>query len=144
MLDCLIIGDSIGVGIAKAMPQCEPRVKGGISSRGLNLSSGTTPLGARVVVISLGTNDAGINTYYELLRLRGRVRADKVYWIVPPIRPAAQNAVRTVAQHFGDKTITISHDKLSADGIHPTGRGYQGLVNEMENETPKGKNNGRL
>ena len=58
MLECLIVGDSIAVGTATARPECVAYAKGGINSyQWLNKNIDKTPLIAKTVIISLGSND---------------------------------------------------------------------------------------
>ena len=89
MLECLILGDSIAVGTAQARPECVSYSKGGINSYDwLNKNVGKSPYEARAVIISLGSNDhKGVKTEVELRNIRQLTRAERVYWIVPAIKP---------------------------------------------------------
>ena len=77
MLECLIIGDSIAVGTHQFKPECVAYAKGGINSwQWLNQNVGKTPLLAKTVIISLGSNDhKGVKTYEELQLLRSKIKA---------------------------------------------------------------------
>ena len=124
MLECLIIGDSIAVGTAQARPECVSYARGGWNSWQWNKEYITRDLSARTVIISLGSNDhAGVKTKSELLKLRKNVEADRVYWIMPAIKPNIQEIVEEVAHMNGDWIIKIPY--LSSDGVHPTGKGYK-------------------
>lgn len=124
MLDCLILGDSIAVGVQQYKPNCALYAKVGINSKQWNKNYTMMNLNADTVVISLGTNDyQGIDTERELTKLRERVKAKKVYWIVPAIKPQIQEIVREIAIKHGDWFVRIPY--LSKDGIHPTQKGYQ-------------------
>lgn len=124
MLECMIIGDSIAVGTAQARPECAAYVRGGWNSWQWNKKYLTQDLSARTVVISLGSNDhAGVNTRKELIKLRKNVEADRVYWIMPAIKPEIQEIVEEVANQRGDWIIRIPY--LSNDGIHPSTKGYK-------------------
>ena len=128
MLECLILGDSIAVGTAKARPECFTVAHGGINSSNWNKDYLSLDLNAKTVIISLGTNDhKGVHTYDELVKLRKKVEAGRVFWILPPIKPDIQDIVRNVAKEYNDQVITISQDKLSNDKIHPTPKGYKEL-----------------
>ena len=70
MIECMIIGDSIAVGVALQRPECVTYSKSGWTSqrwvRDYLDTAKSKP--AEVVVISLGANDhAGIRTEDELL-----------------------------------------------------------------------------
>jgi lysophospholipase L1-like esterase len=83
-------------------------------------------------VISLGSNDHKyIKTEKELFKLRERVQAEKVYWILPAGNSKSseipivriQEHVESIAEMYGDWIIRIPY--LSKDGIHPTVKGYE-------------------
>jgi len=133
MLECLIVGDSIAVGTHQYKQECVAYAKGGINSWQWNKQFGNkTPLQAKTVIISLGSNDhKGVNTEAELLMLRNATKADRVYWILPagvhPKNNVPVNVIQTivtkVANEYGDVVIPIKH--LQPDGIHPSGTGYK-------------------
>jgi hypothetical protein len=128
MLDCLILGDSIAVGVGQFRPECEVYAKVGINSRNWIDRNITKDLAAKTVVISLGSNDPkNMKTLSELFALRQVVEAKRVYWIVPAVNPEAQEAVKIVADKFEDKVLFIP--KLSKDKVHPTTNGYKELAN---------------
>lgn len=127
MLDCLILGDSIAVGIAQQRPECRVYAKVGINSRAWVDKNITKELSADTVIISLGSNDyKKINTLKELFTIRNVVSAKRVYWIVPAIKPEVQEMVDIVADKFEDTIIHIN--KVSKDGIHPTTTEYKRLA----------------
>jgi lysophospholipase L1-like esterase len=127
MLDCLILGDSIAVGVGQFRPECEVHAKVGINSRNWVDRNITKDLAAKTVVISLGSNDPkNMKTLKELFTLRQVVEAKRVYWIVPAVNAEAQEAVKIVADKFEDKILFIP--QLSKDKIHPTANGYKELA----------------
>jgi lysophospholipase L1-like esterase len=128
MLECLILGDSIAVGTSQARPECVSYSKGGINSYDwLNKNVGKSPYIAKHVIISLGSNDhKGIKTEAELRNIRELTKADRVYWILPAIKPNIQEIVRRVAVENGDVILPIKD--LSTDKVHPTGKGYKQLA----------------
>jgi len=130
MLECLIMGDSIAYGTHQARPECVWYAKSGINSRDwVNHNIDKSPYQAHTVIISLGSNDyAGIKTEEELQTVRQLTRADRVYWILPAIKPNIQEIVRRVAAQYGDVVLPIKD--LSRDGVHPTGTGYRQLAKE--------------
>lgn len=131
MLECLIVGDSIAVGVSQVRTECHSHSVGGINSMNWNKKFSAKPLGATTVIISLGSNDyKGIETDTEIRRLRERVKADRVFWILPAIKPHIQAIVRKVARDNGDVVLPIK--ELSTDGVHPTGNGYRQLANSTK------------
>lgn len=126
MLECLILGDSIAVGVAQYRPECEVHAKVGINSRNYVDRNITKDFAANTVIISLGSNDPkNMKTLIELFALREVVDAKRVYWIVPAINANAQEAVKIVADKFEDKILFIP--QLSKDKVHPTTKAYKQL-----------------
>jgi lysophospholipase L1-like esterase len=127
MLECLIVGDSIAVGTATARPECVAYAKGGINSyQWLNKNIDKMPLTAKTVIISLGSNDHKyVKTESELEAIRELTKADRVYWILPAIKPDIQEIVRKVAAKNGDTVLPIT--SLQKDGVHPSWAGYKQL-----------------
>jgi lysophospholipase L1-like esterase len=127
MLECLIVGDSIAVGTATARPECVAYAKGGLNSyQWLNKNIDKTPLRAKTVIISLGSNDHKyVKTESELQAIRELTKADRVFWILPAIKPDIQEIVRKVAAKNGDTVLPIT--RLQTDGIHPSWAGYKQL-----------------
>ena len=127
MLDCLILGDSIAVGIAQHRPECQVIAKVGINSKNWVNKNITKDLSADNVIISLGSNDyKNINTLKEFFTIRQVVTARNVYWIVPAINNEVREMVDIVADKFEDKVIHIN--KVSKDGVHPTAIEYKRLA----------------
>lgn len=130
-IDCMIIGDSIAVGVGHARPECVTYAKSGINSRDyteryLLHTKGTS---AKTTIISLGSNDTkNLDTYEELLTLRNMVDSDRVYWIMPNIKESKRKAVWLVAKQFNDIVIDARDAERSQDTVHPTGKGYKELA----------------
>jgi lysophospholipase L1-like esterase len=75
MLDCIILGDSIAVGLGQARPDCDVFAVSGITSDRY-VQTLLTSRQARTVIISLGVNDGeGAATADNLLRLRAAITA---------------------------------------------------------------------
>ena len=127
MLDCLIVGDSIAVGVANVRTECVSYSKGGINShQWVNANVGKSPYMAKTVIISLGSNDHKyVKTESELRAIRDLTKADRVYWILPAIKPNIQDIVRNVAAQYGDTVLPIT--RLQKDGVHPSWAGYKEL-----------------
>ena len=123
MIECLIVGDSIGVGVSQVRKECSAIVKSGINSRDWNVKHLNRLQPARTVIISLGANDyRGIDTDANIRRLRANVQADRVFWLLPSqrLKPEQVQFVKFVAQEYGDTVIPRPERDISADGVHPT------------------------
>jgi hypothetical protein len=132
MLDCLIAGDSIAVGIANVRQECVSYSKGGINSyQWVNRNIGNMPLNAKTVIISLGSNDHKyVKTESELRSIRELTKADRVFWIMPAIKPDIQEIVKKVAAEHGDTVLPIT--RLQKDGVHPSWAGYKELADKTK------------
>jgi lysophospholipase L1-like esterase len=126
----MIIGDSIAVGTHMARPECVAYAKGGWNSWQWNkdylAKASSQP--ARTLIISLGANDhKGVKTEQELRKMREAIKASRVFWISPgrERKPIPQDAIERIAREYGDTVLPRPKDHMSADGIHPTGRGYK-------------------
>ena len=127
MIDCLILGDSIAVGLYQQIPQCDSLSKGGWNTWQWNRDYLKHNLTAQTVIISLGSNDhKHIRTQEELEKLRIKVQAHRVFWILPAIKPYIQEIVKKVAAQYGDTVIPIT--RLQTDKIHPSWAGYKELA----------------
>ena len=132
LIDCMIIGDSIAVGIAQVRTECVAYATGGINSWGWNKKYAKVDLNASTMIISLGTNDHnGVHTFKELSDMRSTVKADRVFWILPPCndkfcKPDVNDIVKIIAKNYGD--TVISTQRLQKDAIHPSWTGYKELA----------------
>lgn len=138
MLECIIIGDSIAVGVAAYRPDCVAYAKSGLSSVQFGTTYADRILEAKTVIISVGSNDHQYTpSNYEILKIRGRISADKVFWIMPqgnakeantPIE-RVQQMVSKIANTMGDGVI---HFTPSPDGVHPTTKEYKRIAHEAQ------------
>jgi len=130
MIDCLILGDSIAVGIHRQLPECESLSKGGWNTFQWNRDYLKNDLTAKTVIISLGSNDhKGIKTKTELQRIREKVNG-RVFWILPAIKPNIQDIVRDISKEYGDTVIPIDH--VQSDGVHPSLKGYKQIAKSIK------------
>ena len=139
MLECLILGDSIAVGLTAYRPECASLSKGGINTWQWNQRYKSQDLTADSVIISLGSNDhKHIKTLEELTKLRQRVQARQVYWILPygnlkasevPIENI-QSIVKQLAADYGDIVVPIT--RVQKDNIHPSTAGYKQLSEKTQ------------
>ena len=135
MLECLIIGDSIGVGVSQVRKECSAIVKSGINSSTWKTTNINKLQPAKVIIISLGANDLkSHNTEDNVRQIRAAAKADKVYWILPNenLKPKAVMDVTKVASEFGDTIIERPKTDMSADNVHPTGTGYRKLAEKTK------------
>jgi lysophospholipase L1-like esterase len=140
MIDCMIIGDSIAVGTAAFKQECvADYAQGGINSHQWNSLFKDANLSASMMIISLGTNDHQyVNTRRELMAMRERVTANRVYWVLPygnnPKSGVSikeiQDAVKEIAIIHGDTVLPIR--RVQADGIHPSWAGYKEIAREAK------------
>jgi lysophospholipase L1-like esterase len=127
MLECIILGDSIAVGISNNRPECAIYGKVGLNSYDFNNRFISRELYGNTVIISLGSNDyKGIKTLEELLALRQAVDGQRFFWILPANKKNIQDIVRQVAAKYNDNVLVIP--ELSKDNVHPTTNGYKKLA----------------
>jgi lysophospholipase L1-like esterase len=129
MIECLIVGDSIGVGVAHERPECVAYVKGGINSKQwLDKNIQHTPLVATHVIISLGSNDHQyIKTEEELRTIRKLTQADRVYWVMPSNKfPKQREAIWKIANEYHDTVLKT--ERMQADNVHPSWAGYKEIA----------------
>lgn len=132
MLECLILGDSLAVGVGQVRTECVTYARSGINSYDyVNrhiLYTKNNHKEAKTVIISLGSNDLkNVKTFEELDTLRQLVRAEHVYWILPAIKESKREAVRQVAEKYKDHVIDAKQHSMSPDGVHPTYKGYKSI-----------------
>lgn len=132
MLECLIVGDSIAVGVGQVRPECQSIAKSGINSSDWNKKHLHKLKPTRTLIVSLGANDLGINTEGHIRSLRTNAQADRVFWLLPSqrLKPKQVEAVRQVAAEFGDTVIPRPETNISRDGVHPTYKGYKILADQ--------------
>ena len=91
------------------------------------------------MIISLGSNDhKGVKTQKELEAMRSKVKASRVFWILPAGNlkaggvdiEAIQHIVREIAARNGDIVLPIT--RLQKDGIHPSWAGYKELAEKTK------------
>jgi lysophospholipase L1-like esterase len=137
MLECMIIGDSIAVGVSQIRTECSSLSKSGINSKVWNEKylNKLVDVSSRTLIISLGANDyKGIETEENIRKLRLRANAQTVFWLLPSdkLKPYQVEAVKKIATEFGDKIIPRPETNISADGVHPTYTGYKILAEKTK------------
>ncbi len=135
MIECLILGDSLAVGVGQIRKECVTYAVSGINSYDyVNrhvLYTNTYHKEAKTVIISLGSNDfKSLKTYEELDTLRQLIKADRVYWILPAIKDEKRKVVNKIADKYHDVIIDSRKHEISSDGVHPTYKGYKSIAKE--------------
>lgn len=139
MFECLLIGDSIAVGAQQFIPTCAKMAKGGINSWQFNRLFVKEDLVAKTAIISLGSNDhAHVKTEKELNKIRERLQAERVFWILPAGNLQASNVpieeiqtiVYNIAGKYNDRVVGI--ESVQPDGIHPSKDGYRKIAEKIK------------
>ena len=139
MIECLLLGDSIAVGLYHHVAPCESLSKGGWNTWQWNRDYLKYDLSAKTVIISLGSNDhKHIKTQAELERLREKITAGRVFWVLPhgnlpagglPIEEV-QRIIKMIAAIHGDTVIPIT--RIQRDNIHPSWEGYKQIAKAVK------------
>ena len=121
MLDCLIIGDSIGVGISTFL-NCHQYTKIGMNSSSLVKID---ILQKEYTIISIGSNDSLTNLYLNnLIKFREKIK-NKVIWILP-INQLMRNEILLIASHWNDSIVDF---QPTIDNVHP--KSYKKLASDI-------------
>ncbi len=124
-MDCVAIGDSIAVGLAQAA-KCRDMAAVGRTAFQQAAIIKDTKTG--LAIISLGSNmPTDPNLYVDMRYIRTKVKAERVVWIVPYHRHAAE-AVRRVAWINGDGVVELNEFKTN-DKVHPAN--YQAVAKKV-------------
>lgn len=137
MIDCMVIGDSIAVGVHMARTECVRYAKSGINSSQWNkdylAQAITRPY--ETIIISLGANDTkNMPTDAELRKMRVNIQGKRVFWIDPgkDRKPVAHDAIVRIAKEYGDVILERPKEHMSGDGVHPTMKGYRELAEKTK------------
>lgn len=138
MFECLILGDSIAVGLGQAKPECTTIARVGITSERWIRGFGSNPFykddNYKIAIISLGTNDYKNMTGEMLYLIRKELKANKVIWILPSysLKPIQRMLIIELANEFKDKVLDIS-EHIGRDGIHPSSlEDYKKIANKTK------------
>jgi hypothetical protein len=121
--DCVVIGDSLALGIGTMVnahvrgAQCRIAARKGDPST--EILRKARPVVADVAVVSAGANDPAdpalpSNLYY----IRRSIRARQVIWVIPR-DPRAAGAVRQACRSWRDVGVDLARYPSRADGVHP-------------------------
>lgn len=124
---CLALGDSLAVGVGQKLPECRVEAEVGITSTRF-ATERLGPLHADRVIVSLGVNDgADAHTLENLARVRSRIAARSVVWLLPFGHDRARAAIHQIAARYGDRTIDTG-PFVGGDKLHPSEAGYRSLA----------------
>lgn len=137
MIDCMVIGDSIAVGVSMVRKECVNYSKGGWNSWQWNKDylSQATAKPYETIIISLGANDhKGVKTEFELRKMREAIKGKRVFWIDPgkDRKPIPHDAMMRIAAEYGDTVLPRPKAHMSNDGVHPTMKGYRELAEKTK------------
>jgi hypothetical protein len=129
MIECILLGDSIAVGLRPHLP-CILQAQVGRNSH--HQSVIIRNITAKSVIVSLGSNDVGDpmlmkNQLRHLRIIRRNIDADKVIWILPYHNQGHEN-IRRVAAENGDGLLDLINFRTN-DGVHP--RNYKEVASEL-------------
>lgn len=126
MIDCLILGDSIAVGVGQNFPECQLVAKVGLSSS--QVLASVKEVSKDVVVVSVGSNDPqNPNLERNIRALRAKINAKYVIWLLPYDRSASETVFK-VAGTNRDYTIDLRNFPTN-DGVHPAN--YKNIAKEL-------------
>lgn len=131
MIECLVLGDSIAVGVSRQLPNCESIAEVGINSRNYYNTYISQVTDANSYIVSLGANDGYTNTAEWIPQLRREFpRHAQVVWLVPANNREAILAIVGLSAQYNDSTVLLTDFPLAKDGVHPTGSGYNMIAQE--------------
>lgn len=123
---CIIVGDSIALGLGLATDKCKTLTRSGITSKRWFELFQHNPFYRdtlyKTAIISLSVNDlTTTDTAEYLYNTRKWLRGDKVFWILPSqtLKPTQYDIIINTAKEFQDTVVNITDFTSRGDGIHP-------------------------
>jgi peptidoglycan hydrolase-like protein with peptidoglycan-binding domain/lysophospholipase L1-like esterase len=124
IVNIVVVGDSIAVGIGQAIKGAVVNATVGIGSSKIlsNVSSDSTVQGAKLAIVSAGSNDIvkGKGDPQKLIAniaaIKDALNAEKYVWILPYDKVASEAVSKAIG---GDKTVDLK-SYPSSDGLHPS------------------------
>jgi hypothetical protein len=122
MFECLILGDSTGVGTATALAarhaiHCDVMVDESATTAQILTWRKPAKLYG-ISVLAIGSNDSpGTRLVDDLVKIRSSITTKRAIWLLPYSRQAAQ-LVNSVAVSFGDESIDLKRF-ATKHRVHP-------------------------
>jgi hypothetical protein len=136
MLECLILGDDLALGISKYKPECAVVATPGINSERWVDNNLSLVQSSKVTIISLTSyDDDGIISRNNLYKIREKIKVGKVVWIIPVSSLSTLNLkamLEVVASEYKDSIISVAPNERSKDNKHPTEEGYQNIARKIK------------
>ena len=127
--ELVVVGDSLGIGVGGALRRAglAPRVIAIQGSRTSWWADGTrwedALKGARVAIVSLGSNDIAArqapSALFHALETRAKALGVRLLWLVPH---TALWANQTIV--MPGEAVSLAGAQAAADGVHLTTKGY--------------------
>lgn len=130
-MTCMILGDSLAVGLHLAAPYCEHHARVGITAAQFH-NEYVNEINSDFAVISLGANDASTPEFAELEYLRvvrSRIKSPNVVWLLPICEAPIRAAILTVAEEYGDRVVSL---QLYSNTLHLSAAGYKKLAGDLK------------
>ena len=135
MIDCLLLGDQVADGLRDYISGCVPLTVQQVTSYDyIKMFDRNTLINGEewtTVIISLGVNDNpdGRHTKTWLRDLRHRIKADQVFWILPPeLVMELRSAVHDVALAKNDGLIDVVGWQKN---LMPSQWGYREIADKL-------------
>lgn len=136
MIECLLLGDDLALGLSYSKPECALVAKPYITSQMWVDTNIELIAPSKITVISLMTyDDPSIPSIQNLEKIRQRVKTGKVFWIVPIAVPSSldlKGDLEKLAKKYGDTILKVPPKYISKSRIHPTDEGYDKLSKEIK------------
>ena len=136
MLECLLLGDEIALGISYSKPECALVAKPYATSQLWVDTNIELVVPSKTTIISLMTYDSpSIPSIQNLEKIRQRVKTGKVYWIAPIAVPSSldlKGDLNKLAKRYGDVVLRVPPKDVGKSKILPTDEGYDNLAKEIK------------
>jgi len=109
MLDCLLIGDELAIGLSKYRPECSVVAKPQINSEVWVEQNIGNLQNSKITIISLTAHDTpDVYSQWNLETIRSKIKTGRVFWIVPSKTKSSLNIdlmLKYIAKKYKDTLI---------------------------------------
>ena len=109
MLDCLLIGDELAIGLSKHRPECSVVAKPQINSEVWVEQNIGNLQNSNITIISLTAHDTpDVYSQWNLETIRSKIKTGRVFWIVPSKTKSSLNIdlmLKYIAKKYKDTLI---------------------------------------